>query len=71
MFTTKFGDRTAIMMGGMPNYIYYKADFKKKNPKATEQEAIDYAIIKFERDTKRTQQSGDLQDKDIFQTANP
>ena len=68
MWTTKFGDRTAIMLGGLPNYSYYKAEFKKKNPKATEQEAIDHAIIKFERDTKRTQQSSDLQDKDIFQT---
>tara|TARA_R110002167_G_scaffold160312_2_gene356250 strand:- start:1120 stop:2247 length:1128 start_codon:yes stop_codon:yes gene_type:complete len=68
MWTTKFGDRTAIMLGGLPNYSYYKAEFKKKNPKATEQEAIDHAIIKFERDTKRTQQSSDLQDKDTFQT---
>ena len=71
MFTTKFGDRTAIMVGGMPNYLYYKAEFKKKNPQATEQQAIDYAIVKFEKDTKRTQQSGDLQDKDIMQTGNP
>ena len=71
LFTTKFGDRAAIYLGGLPNYSYYKAEFKKKNPNATEQEAIDHAIIKFERDTKRTQQSGDLQDKDIYQTANP
>ena len=69
MWTTKFGDRMAIMLGGLPNYSYYKAEFKKKNPKATEQQAIDYAIIKFERDTKRTQQSSDLQDKDYFQTS--
>ena len=71
LFTTKFGDRAAIYLGGLPNYSYYKAEFKKKNPNATEQEAIDHAIIKFERDTKRTQQSGDLQDKDMYQTANP
>jgi len=71
MWTTKFGDRTAIMVGGLPNYLYYKNEYKKKNPKATEQEVIDYAIIKFERDTKRTQQSQDLQDKDYFQTGNP
>ena len=71
LFTTKFGDRAAIYLGGLPNYSYYKAEFKKKNPNATEQEAIDHAIIKFERDTKRTQQSGDLQDKDLFQTADP
>ena len=69
MFTTKFGDRAAIMLGGMPNYAYYK-DQALKNGK-TEQEAIDIAIRKFERDTKRTQQSQDLQDKDVFQTSNP
>ena len=71
LFTTKFGDRAAIYLGGLPNYSYYKAEFKKKNPNATEQEAIDHAVIKFERDTKRTQQSGDLQDKDLFQTSDP
>ncbi len=71
MWTTKFGDKAAIYLGGMPNYSYYKSQFKKKNPQATEQEAIDYAVIKFERDTKRTQQSGDLQDKDYFQTKDP
>jgi len=71
MYTTKFGDRAAIYLGGMSNYRYYKAEFKRKNPNATEQQAIDYAVRKFERDTKRTQQSSDLQDKDYFQTANP
>ena len=71
MWTTKFGDRAAIYLGGMANYNYYKAEFKKANPNATEQQAIDYAIVKFERDTKRTQQSSDLQDKDYFQTAHP
>ena len=69
MWTTKFGDRMAIMLGGLPNYSYYKSEFKKKNPNATEQQSIDYAIIKFERDTKRTQQSSDLQDKDYLQTS--
>jgi len=67
----KYGDRTAIMLGGLPNYSYYKTQYKEANPTATEQEAIDYAIIKFEKDTKRTQQSQDLQDKDIYQNANP
>ena len=71
MWTTKFGDRTAIMLGGLPNYSFYKANFKKKNPNATEQEAIDYAIRKFEKDTKQTQQSSDLQDKDYYQTGGP
>ena len=71
MFTTKFGDRAAIMLGGMPNYMYYKDQYRKANPNASEQEVIDNAIKKFERDTKRTQQSGDIQDKDYFQTADP
>ena len=71
MYNVKLGDRTAIMLGGMPNYLYYKAQYKKQNPKGTEQQAIDYAIRKFERDTKRTQQSGDIQDKDMFQTSHP
>lgn len=66
MYTTKFGDRTAIMLGGMPNYLYYKDQELKKGK--TEKQAISIAIRKFERDTKRTQQSADLQDKDYFQT---
>ncbi len=68
MYHIKVGDRTAIMLGGLPLYSYHKAQFKKKNPKATEQQAIDYAVKRFERATKRTQQSSDLQDKDVFQT---
>ena len=68
MYHIKVGDRTAIMLGGLPVYSYHKAQFKKKNPKATEQQAIDYAVKRFERATKRTQQSSDLQDKDVFQT---
>lgn len=68
MWTTKFGDRTAIYMGGLANYSYYKAQALSQGK--TEQEAIEIAVRKFEKDTKRTQQSGDLQDKDIFQTKN-
>ena len=64
----KMGDMGAIMLGGMPNYSYYKAEFKKKNPNATEQQAIDYAIEKFEDNTKNTQQSMDLQDRDYYQS---
>jgi len=65
----KFGDRTAIMVGGMANYNFYKDQYKKSNPNATEQEVIDYAVRKFERDTKRTQQSSDLQDRDMYQNS--
>jgi len=71
MVTTKVADKAAIYLGGMPNYSYYKAKFKKANPNATEQQAIDYAIRKFELDTKSTQQSMDLQDKDYFQSGDP
>jgi hypothetical protein len=67
MYTTKFGDKAAIYLGGMPNYLYYKDQALKKGK--TEQEAQKEAIIKFERDTKRTQQSMDLQDRDFYQTA--
>jgi hypothetical protein len=69
MWFTKFGDRTAIMLGGMPNYSFYKDQALKSGK--TEAEAIEIAIRKFEKDTKRTQQSSDLQDKDTLQTSNP
>ena len=68
MMYTKAGDAAAIFMGGLPNYTYYKSEFKKKNPNATEQQAIDYAVKKFEKDTQGTQQSGDIQSKDYWQT---
>ena len=69
MYTTKVGDRGAIYLGGVPNYVYYKN--KALEAGKTEQEAIDEAIIKFERDTKRSQQSTDLQDRDAYQTKGP
>jgi len=68
MFFVRTGDKGAIYIGGMPLYSYYKAKFKDENPNSTEQEAIDYAILKFEKATKTTQQSEDIQDKDYFQT---
>ena len=67
MFTTMTGDKGAILIGGIPNYVYYKNQYKKKNPNASKQEVIEYAIRKFEQDTLRTQQSYDLQDKDYYQ----
>ena len=69
MYTTKVGDRGAIYLGGVPNYVYYKN--KALEAGKTEQEAIDEAIVKFERDTKRSQQSTDLQDRDYYQTKGP
>jgi hypothetical protein len=65
MYTTRLGDIGAIYLGGVPNYVFYKQQALKAGK--TEQEAIDYAIKKFERDTKRTQQSTDLQDRDYRQ----
>ena len=69
MYSTRLGDRGAIYLGGSANYSYYKDQFKNKNPNASEQQAIDYAIKRFERDTKETQQSSDLQDKDLLQNS--
>ena len=60
------GDKGAILIGGLPNYRFYKQQALDRG--LTEQEAIDEAIVKFENDTLRTQQSYDLQDKDYFQT---
>jgi len=67
MYSTKFGDKAAIYLGGMPNYLYYKDQALKRG--LSEEQAQKEAIIKFEKDTKRTQQSMDLQDRDYYQTA--
>jgi len=67
MYLIKKGDKGAIMIGGMPVYLYHKAQFKKQNPTASNQEAIDYAIKKFEKATRTTQQSTDLQNRDYYQ----
>tara|TARA_R100001443_G_scaffold81385_2_gene88317 strand:- start:31 stop:4707 length:4677 start_codon:yes stop_codon:yes gene_type:complete len=66
MLTTMVGDRGAILIGGMPNYLYYKDKALKAGK--TEAEATQEAILKFEKDTLKTQQSYDLQDKDYYQT---
>ena len=70
MYLVKQGDKGAIVIGGVPNYAFYKEQYRKKNPVATDQEVIDYAVKMFERDTKSSQQSSDIQDKDQFQTGN-
>ena len=69
MYLIKQGDRGAIILGGAPNYLYHKDQYKAKNPKATEEEVIKYAIRKFERETDKAQQSSDIASKDLFQTA--
>ena len=68
MYLVKQGDKGAIVIGGVPNYAFYKDQYRKKNPVATDQEVIDYAVKMFERDTKSSQQSSDTQDKDQYQT---
>ena len=70
MSFTMLGDKGAIMLGGLPNYKFYKAQYFSENENANDQDAIDYAIKRFEDDTLRTQQSYDLQDKDYYQTGN-
>lgn len=69
MYLVKQGDKGGIM-GAIPNYSYYKDEYKKNNPKASDQEAIDYAVKKVERQIKTTQQSQDIQDRDFYQTSN-
>lgn len=69
MYMVKQGDKGGIM-GAIPNYSYYKDQYKKNNPKATDQEVIDYAVKKAERQIKTTQQSSDIQDRDFYQTDN-
>lgn len=66
MSNSRFGDITAILWGGTPNYLYYKNEALRQGK--TEEQAIEIAIKKFERDTKRAQQSTDIQDKDYFQS---
>jgi len=68
LFFSKGGDMGAIILGGLPNYALYKEQYLKANPEATSQEVIDFAVKKFQKDTKSTQQSSDIQDKDLFQT---
>ena len=51
----------------MPNYLYYKDQALKRG--LSEDQAKKEAVLKFEKDTKRTQQSMDLQDRDYYQTA--
>ena len=41
MYTTKFGDKGAIYLGGMPNYLYYKDMALKRG--MSEQQAIQEA----------------------------
>jgi hypothetical protein len=60
-FLTSFGrtgDIGAIIYGGAPYVKNQIAEYKQKNPKATEQEATDYAFKQLKKQTIRSQQSG-------------
>ena len=69
MLGVRWGDYGAIIFGGMPVYKIYKQQAEAKGLRG--QAAIDYAINKFDIQTKKTQQSGDLQDRDYYQTGDP
>jgi hypothetical protein len=69
MYLVKQGDKGGVM-GSIPNYAFYKDQYKANNPKASEQQAIDYAIRKVETQVKSTQQDQDIQNKDFYQTGN-
>ena len=71
MYLVKQGDKGAILLGGAPNYLYHKDQYKSKNPNASEDEVVKYAIRKFERETDKAQQSSDIASKDLFQTGDP
>jgi hypothetical protein len=66
----KLGDKGGVM-GGLANYLYYKDEFKAKNPGATEQQAIDYASRKATRQAISTQQDSGITNKDWYQTSGP
>ena len=69
MWLVKQGDKMGVM-GGIANYLYYKEQFLKDNPNATEQDAMTYAAKKAAIQANKTQQSSNTQDKDYFQTGN-
>ena len=69
MYLVKQGDKGGVM-GSIPNYAYYKDQYKRKNPNASNQQVIDYAVRKVEQEIKNTQQDQDVQNKDFYQTGN-
>jgi hypothetical protein len=69
MWLVKQGDKGAILIGGLPVYLYHKNKIAKENPGFTEQEIIDSAIEEFEVATRLTQQSTDLQNRDYTQSS--
>lgn len=66
MYMIKQGDKMGVM-GSIPNYKYYKELYMSRG--MTESDAIALAVKKTERQIKTTQQSNDIQDKDLLQTS--
>lgn len=68
MYMIKQGDKMGVM-GSIPNYKYYKELYMSRG--MTKSDAIALAVKKTERQIKTTQQSSDIQDKDLLQTSGP
>jgi len=68
MYLVKTGDKGGVM-GSIPVYSYYKDQFKKKNPKATNEQVVNFAIRKTIPQIMSTQQSKDVANKDEFSTS--
>jgi hypothetical protein len=66
MLPVMLGDKFAVY-SGYPVYAKFNKQFKIDNPLASAQEAHEFALNKFERVTKRTQQSSDVSDTSRFQ----
>jgi hypothetical protein len=65
MYPTIFGDKTAIIIGGLPTYrIEYQ---KQKNKNKSEAESRKLALEKFIETTKTSQQSREIQDLSAIQ----
>ena len=60
MLTTKIGDGGAIVLGGWGTYKYWLNYYKSKG--LPHSEAHKRAIFEFEKATKRSQQSGEIED---------
>lgn len=66
MLPIMLGDKFAVY-SGYPVYSKFFKEYKANNPLSTDKEAHDFAINKFERVAKRTQQSSDVTDTSRFQ----
>jgi len=65
MSPIKAGDKQAIFLGGIPNYVFLKNKFMKQG--MSEENAKKKAMLMFEEQTKEVQQSEDRQDRDSLQ----